>query len=79
MHPLEKAPATPDDALTSHGSNVPKGRAAYFRFRLALLAMRFWQAVQTCATRRLRQSTNDALAAKRILDLRAALGAACRR
>lgn len=80
MSTPSKVPATPGDALTSHGSdNIPKGRAAYFRFRLALLAMRFWQRVGGIALARYRASQTDALNAKRVLDLRAALAATCRR
>lgn len=80
MHALPAVPATPGVALTSHGSdNIPKGRAAYFRFRFALLAMRFWQHVGGVALAGYRLNQARALNAKRILDLRVALAGACRR
>ncbi len=79
MNTLPPVPATPGDALTSHGSNAPKGRATYFRFRAALVAMRFWQAVGGVALAGYRLNQARALNAKRILDLRAALAANCRR
>ena len=54
-------------------------RTLQLRFRFALLAMRFWAAVEAFAQRRYRISQAHALHYKRRLDVRAALATACRR